>query len=48
MVEDPLISLAEALKRRHGSLQILLQSFSVIGSLFEPDENKTRYKSEDE
>jgi hypothetical protein len=48
MDDDPLISFWEALKRGYGSLQILLQSIPVIGSLFQPDGDKTRYDPDDE
>jgi hypothetical protein len=46
--EDPLISFWEALKRGYGGLRILLQFIPVIGSLFQPDEDKTRYDPDDE
>jgi hypothetical protein len=41
--EDPAISIWAALRRSCGSLWLLLGFVPVVGSFFEPDEDKTRY-----
>ena len=46
--EDPAVSFFGAVKRGIGSLRLLLRFIPVIGSLFEPDEDKTHYDPDDE
>jgi len=45
---DPTLSFWGALKRGMASLRLLLRFVPVIGSLFEPDEDKTHYDPDDE
>lgn len=46
--EDPAVSFLGAVKRGIGSLKMLLRFIPVIGSLFEPDEDKTHPDPDDE
>ncbi len=46
--EDPIISFWAALKRSYADFRLLLRFVPIIGSLFEPDEDKTHYDPEDE
>jgi len=48
MDEDPLISFREAVKLSFDDFRLLMRFVPVIGSLFEPDEDKTHYDPDDD
>jgi len=46
--EDLALSFWTALKRSFGALRVMLAFVPVIGLLFQPDEDKTRYDPDDD